>query len=180
MRLIDIITEENTQMRLIDLLNEENTQTDWKALVDGVSRVINILKTPQALDWAFQERGYKNFKKLVQKFDPSIKGTTIFDYWDAMEDRGVKLPSLKNMTMRFDLSKIRNVHWANVRSEDYPVFTDAYIDSADYMGGPMTDEQLRYLEKWYDRWAMDSLNDYINGMMDQGSRDMYDDWQRGP
>lgn len=41
-----------------------------------------------------------------------------------------------------DLNKITNVVVGNVDFKDYPDFTDAYIESADYDGEEMTEDQL--------------------------------------
>jgi hypothetical protein len=41
-----------------------------------------------------------------------------------------------------DLNKITNVVVGNVDFADYPDFTDAYIESADYDGEEMTEDQL--------------------------------------
>lgn len=41
-----------------------------------------------------------------------------------------------------DYSKISNISFDGIDPKDYPDFCDAYIDSADYDGVPMTDEQL--------------------------------------
>lgn len=41
-----------------------------------------------------------------------------------------------------ELSKIDNVVVCGVDPTDYPDFCDAYIESADYDGVPMTEEQL--------------------------------------
>lgn len=41
-----------------------------------------------------------------------------------------------------DKSKITDIELDGVYSFDYPDFCDAYILNADYLGVPMTDEQL--------------------------------------
>ena len=41
-----------------------------------------------------------------------------------------------------DYSKIDNVSVDGIDTKDYPDFCDAYIESADYDGEPMTEEQL--------------------------------------
>ena len=41
-----------------------------------------------------------------------------------------------------DYSKIDNVSVDGIDTKDYPDFCDAYIESADYDGDPMTEEQL--------------------------------------
>jgi hypothetical protein len=39
-------------------------------------------------------------------------------------------------------NKITNIKLSGIDFEDYPDFVDAYIESADYDGEPMTDEEL--------------------------------------
>jgi len=39
-------------------------------------------------------------------------------------------------------NKISNISVEGIDFKDYPDFVDAFIDSADYDGEPMTDEQL--------------------------------------
>jgi hypothetical protein len=47
--------------------------------------------------------------------------------------------------MAFDYKKISNVVVSDIDHKDFPDFTDAFIDSADYDGLPMTEEQLNVL-----------------------------------
>ena len=44
--------------------------------------------------------------------------------------------------MKLDYSKIDNIEMDNVHTWDYPDFCDAFIESANYDGKEMTDEQL--------------------------------------
>ena len=41
-----------------------------------------------------------------------------------------------------DYSKIDNITFEGIQFNDYPEFTDAFIDSADYEGRKMTDTEL--------------------------------------
>ena len=41
-----------------------------------------------------------------------------------------------------DYKKINNIHLSGIEVKDYPDFCDAYIESADYDGRPMTEEEL--------------------------------------
>ena len=43
--------------------------------------------------------------------------------------------------------KIDNIELDGIDTRDYPDFADAYIESADYDGIPMTDKQLDELNK---------------------------------
>jgi hypothetical protein len=56
-----------------------------------------------------------------------------------------------------DLTKVTDIVFADIDFADYPDFSDAYIESADYDGEPMTQEQIEslppvffyeQLEKW--------------------------------
>lgn len=46
-----------------------------------------------------------------------------------------------------DYAKIDNVKLANVQTRDYPDFSDAYIESADYDGRTMTEAELEVLNE---------------------------------
>lgn len=44
-----------------------------------------------------------------------------------------------------DTSKIDNIVLGGIDTKDYPDFCDGYIESADYDGIPMTDDELESL-----------------------------------
>jgi len=44
-----------------------------------------------------------------------------------------------------DLTKVTDIVFADIDFSDYPDFSDAYIESADYDGEPMTQEQIESL-----------------------------------
>ncbi len=46
------------------------------------------------------------------------------------------------MTTKMDYSKITNISVQGIDYSDYPDFSDSYIDSAEYDGLEMTEEQL--------------------------------------
>lgn len=46
------------------------------------------------------------------------------------------------MNTKLDLSQIDNIQIAGVNTKDYPDFCNAYVESADYIGKPMTEKQL--------------------------------------
>ena len=50
-------------------------------------------------------------------------------------------------TTKFDFNKITNVLLDGIDHRDYPDYGDAFIDSADYDGKEMTDEQLDELNE---------------------------------
>jgi len=51
---------------------------------------------------------------------------------------------------RFEFNKITNVSLDGLHHWDYPDYCDAFIDSADYDGEEMTDEQLDELNEDYE------------------------------
>ena len=51
---------------------------------------------------------------------------------------------------KFDFNKITNVVLDGIHHWDYPDYCDAFIDSADYDGVEMTDEQLDELNEDYE------------------------------
>jgi hypothetical protein len=51
---------------------------------------------------------------------------------------------------KFDFDKITNVVLDGIYHWDYPDYCDAFIDSADYDGKEMTDEQLDELNEDYE------------------------------
>lgn len=67
--------------------------------------------------------------------------------------------STKNI-IEMDYSKIDNVKVVGINYDDYPDFVDAYIDSADYDGEPMNDEQLDIINM-DDQYVYDCVINYI-------------------
>jgi len=53
-------------------------------------------------------------------------------------------------TTKFDFNKITNVSLDGLDHSDYPRYCDAFIDSANYDGKEMTDEQLDLLNEDYE------------------------------
>ena len=49
--------------------------------------------------------------------------------------------------MELDYKLISNVELDGLDQKDYPDFVDAYINSADYNGEPMTEEQLNAINE---------------------------------
>jgi len=62
---------------------------------------------------------------------------------------------------KLDYSLISNISFDGIEFDDYPDFCDAYIDSADYDGEPMTDEQLELLNDDRD-FVFEKLWNYIH------------------
>ena len=61
-----------------------------------------------------------------------------------------------------DLSKIDNIAFTGIDRNDHPDYANAYIDSADYDGVPMTADELATLEESYSDWVYKKLVDYLN------------------
>ena len=47
--------------------------------------------------------------------------------------------------MRIDISKLTNITVGDACLSDYPDFSDAYIESAEYKGKQLTDDELEWL-----------------------------------
>ena len=56
-----------------------------------------------------------------------------------------------------DLTKIDNVVIAGVDTKDYPDFCDAYVESADYDGEPMDEEELDRLQEEHPEFVHECL-----------------------
>lgn len=65
------------------------------------------------------------------------------------------------MKIQLDYSLITNVQVSGIDMNDYPDFCDAYIESADYNGKPMTEEELEVLNEDSD-YVYEKVNDYIH------------------
>jgi hypothetical protein len=48
---------------------------------------------------------------------------------------------------KFNIKLIDNVTLGDINHWDYPEYCDAFVDSADYNGKPMTDEELDELNE---------------------------------
>ena len=59
-----------------------------------------------------------------------------------------------------DTTKIDNIEFDGIDWTDAMRFTDAYIDSADYKGKPMTDKQLDEISEDYD-FVHDKLIEHL-------------------
>lgn len=63
--------------------------------------------------------------------------------------------------MEIDYSKIDNIVFGDVRYNDYPDLCDAYIESADYDGNPMSEEMLDEIDE-DSQFVYESLLNYLN------------------
>ena len=61
---------------------------------------------------------------------------------------------------KLDYGKITNIEFGGIDRSDYPDFVDAYIESADYDGEPMTDEEIEELNQ-DSRFVYSALIDYL-------------------
>ena len=59
-----------------------------------------------------------------------------------------------NSDTKLDYKLITNITFGGIDSSDYPDFSDAYIESADYNGRELTEEELESVNEdigyWYD------------------------------
>lgn len=60
--------------------------------------------------------------------------------------------------LELDHSKIDNIVWGGIDFSDAPDFSDTYIESADYDGEPMTDDQLEKIDYG---WMYDELMKHL-------------------
>lgn len=58
--------------------------------------------------------------------------------------------------MILDLTKIDNIQMGDVNLSDYPEFSDAFIESADYNGVEMTQAQLDFLNDNHQEFVYDN------------------------
>ena len=63
--------------------------------------------------------------------------------------------------MIFDLKKISNITVGGIDTTDYPDFCDAYIQSADYDGEPMTNDEIDELNDNHSDFVYDAVMDQL-------------------
>ena len=63
-------------------------------------------------------------------------------------------------TLKIDYTKIDNIVIGDLDTTDYPDFSDAYIESADYDGQPMSEEMLEEVNNNKD-YIHESVFNYI-------------------
>ncbi len=79
---------------------------------------------------------------------------------ERLEQRHLNIVSQMYFSLNLstlDLSKVDNVKVGGIDTEDYPDFCDAYVESADYNGVPMTENQLEMLNEQRD-FVYESVN----------------------
>ena len=60
-----------------------------------------------------------------------------------------------------DLTKIDNIVFDGVDHSDYPDFCDAYVESADYEGVPLTEDEIYCLNELHPDFVYESLLNQI-------------------
>ena len=63
--------------------------------------------------------------------------------------------------MKIDFTKITNVQVDGIDPKDYPDFVDAFIDSADYDGKPMSDEMLDYINDVHSEFVYECVFNHL-------------------
>jgi hypothetical protein len=63
--------------------------------------------------------------------------------------------------MNIDLTKVTDLEFEGIDHGDYPDYCDAYVSAAYYNGGPMTDEQLDYLNEYHRDFVQEEIYDHI-------------------
>lgn len=61
------------------------------------------------------------------------------------------------MESTLDTTKIDNLEFDDVDTNDYPDFTNSYVSSADYNGVAMTEQQLDLLNDNYEDFVYEQL-----------------------
>ena len=60
-----------------------------------------------------------------------------------------------------DLSLIDNIVLGGIDTNDYPDFSDAFIESADYEGREMTDEEMEWVQSEHPEFVQESVLNQI-------------------
>ena len=63
--------------------------------------------------------------------------------------------------MEINLDNIDNIVFSGIDWTDYPDFCDAYIESAEYDGREMTEEEIEYVEDNHRDWVYNELWNHI-------------------
>lgn len=62
----------------------------------------------------------------------------------------------------FDFKKLDNLSFDGIDGNDYPDFTDAFLDGADYDGKTLKNDELDWLQDNFTDSLNECLWDYIN------------------
>ena len=63
--------------------------------------------------------------------------------------------------MELELKQIDNVEIDGIDTRDYPDFCDAYINSADYKGREMTEDELDFLNHEHREFVHEKVFDHL-------------------
>ena len=63
--------------------------------------------------------------------------------------------------MNLDLSKIEDIEFDGIDTNDYPDFCDAFITSATYNGRDLTEEELEWVGEDNGDWVYEKLMEYL-------------------
>ena len=98
----------------------------------------------------------QDFSKLIRLLDSAIKDLQTIRF--GLEVKGQKIDK------PIDVKKIDNIVWGGIDHKDWPDFSDAYIEAANYEGRPMTDEELDRLNDYYSDWVHFKLLNHLEGI----------------
>jgi hypothetical protein len=63
--------------------------------------------------------------------------------------------------MNISTSKLDNLSFSGIDTKDYPDFSDAMIESGDYKGRELTDEEIDYINEEFPDFVHDKLFEYL-------------------
>jgi len=61
-----------------------------------------------------------------------------------------------------DLTKIDNISFDGIDYNDHPDYSDAFIESADYDGHKINDDDLEFIHDNYIDWIYEKLFNYLH------------------
>lgn len=73
--------------------------------------------------------------------------------------REIMFNPLNEKVMKIDFKMIDNVEVGDIDMRDYPDFTDAFIEYADYNGKPMTDEMIEFINDNHHDFVQEYVHD---------------------
>ena len=84
-----------------------------------------------------------------------MRGYDIYIYeYSLLNRKGDKMIEL-------DLSKIEDIEFDGIDTNDYPDFCDAFITSATYNGRDLTEEELEWIGDDNSDWVYDKLMEHL-------------------
>jgi len=65
--------------------------------------------------------------------------------------------------MELDYTKIDNIEFSGINHNDCPDYCDAFIESADYDGRPMTEDELEWVNEYENNdFKYEKLEEYLH------------------